>query len=65
MSEVVKVANYLRNMKDFEGMDKAYSRFFPTNPPARTTVQVCLYGKERLLAVDAIAIKNNRPFSQP
>ncbi len=56
MSEVVKVTTYLRNMKDFEGMDKFYSRFFPTNPPARTTVQVGLYGKERLIAVDAIAI---------
>lgn len=65
MSEVVKVTTYLRNMKDFEVMDKVYSRFFPTNPPARTTVQVGLYGMERLLAVDAIAIKNNRPFSQP
>ena len=42
MSEVVKVTIYLRNMKDFEGMDKVYSRFFPTNPPA---VQVGLYGK--------------------
>ena len=62
MSEVVKVTIYLRNMKDFEGMDKVYSRFFPTNPPA---VQVGLYGKESLLAVDAIAMKNNRPFSQP
>ncbi len=65
MSEVVKVTTYLRNMKDFEGMDKVYSRFFPTNPPARTTVQVGLYGKDRLLAADAIVILTNRPFSQP
>ena len=57
MSEVVKITIYLRNMKDFGGMDKVYSRFIPTNPPARTTVQVGLYGKERLIAVDAIAIR--------
>jgi 2-iminobutanoate/2-iminopropanoate deaminase len=60
ISEVVKITVYLRNMKDFEGMDKVYSRFFPTKPPARTTVQVGLYGKERLLAVDAIAIKSKK-----
>ena len=48
---------YLRNLKDFGGMDKVYGWFFPTNPPARTTVQVGLYGKERPIAVDAIAIK--------
>jgi 2-iminobutanoate/2-iminopropanoate deaminase len=57
MSDVVKITIYLRNMKDFGGMDKVYRWFFPINPPARTTVQVGLYGKERLLAVDAIAIK--------
>lgn len=57
MSDVVKITIYLRNMKDFGGMDKVYRWFFPFNPPARTTVQVGLYGKERLLAVDAIAIK--------
>lgn len=57
MSDVVKITIYLRNMKDFGGMDKVYSRLFLINPPARTTVQVGLYGKERLIAVDAIAIK--------
>ncbi len=57
MSDVVKITIYLRNMKDFEGMDKVYRWFFPINPPARTTVQVGLYGKERLITVDAIAIK--------
>lgn len=57
MSDVVKITIYLRNMKDFGGMDKVYSRLFLINPPAKTTVQVGLYGKERLIAVDAIAIK--------
>lgn len=60
MSDVVKITIYLRNMKDFGGMDKVYGWFFPTNPPARTTVQVGLYGKERLIAVDAIAVKTNK-----
>ena len=57
MSDVVKITIYLRNMKDFGGMDKVFRWFFPTNPPARTTVQVGLYGNERLIAVDAIDIK--------
>ena len=57
MSDVVQITIYLRNMKDFERMDKVYRWFFPINPLARTTVQVGLYGKERLVAVDAIAIK--------
>jgi enamine deaminase RidA (YjgF/YER057c/UK114 family) len=38
-------------------MDKAYKELFPVDPPARTTVEVGLYGAERLLAVDAEAVK--------
>ena len=57
LKDVVKVTVYLRNMSDFDAMDNAYKRFFPKDPPARTTVEVGLYGAERLLAVDAVAIK--------
>jgi 2-iminobutanoate/2-iminopropanoate deaminase len=57
LKDVVKVTVYLRDMGDFDAMDKAYKEFFPEDPPARTTVQVGLYGAERLLAVDAEAVK--------
>ena len=57
LKDVVKVTVYLRNMSDFDAMDHAYKSFFPKDPPARTTVEVGLYGAERILAVDAVAIK--------
>ena len=57
MKDVVKVTTSLRNTSDFDAMDNAYKSFFPKDPPARTTVEVGLYGAERLLAVDAVAIK--------
>lgn len=57
LKDVVKVTVYLRDMGDFDAMDKAYKAFFPQDPPARTTVEVGLYGSERLLAVDAEAVK--------
>ncbi|HEY1267485.1 MAG TPA: RidA family protein [Candidatus Binatia bacterium] len=57
LKDVVKVTVYLRNIGDFDAMDKAYKEFFPVDPPARTTVEVGLYGAERLLAVDAEAVK--------
>jgi len=57
LADVVKVTVYLRNMGDFDAMDKTYKRFFSKDPPARTTVEVGLYGSERLLAVDAEAVK--------
>ncbi|MGC8832312.1 MAG: RidA family protein [Candidatus Bathyarchaeia archaeon] len=39
LSQVVKVTVFLRDMKDYPGMNKVYERFFPRDPPARTTVQ--------------------------
>ncbi len=57
LKDVVKVTIYLKDMRDFNEMDKTYRTFFPQHPPARTTVQVGLYGRDRLIAADAIAIK--------
>jgi 2-iminobutanoate/2-iminopropanoate deaminase len=34
-SNVVKVNVFLRDMKDFEGMNEAYLDVFGNNPPAR------------------------------
>jgi len=56
-ADVVKVTVYLKNMRDFEGMNRAYRAYFPTHPPARTTVHAGLYGKGRLITIDAIAVQ--------
>ena len=36
----VKTTVYLKDMSDFDAMGKVYSRYFPTHPPARATVEV-------------------------
>lgn len=35
-----KCTVFLTDVKDFAGMNGVYSKFFPTNPPARSTVVV-------------------------
>lgn len=55
MKDVVKVTVFLKNMSDFQAMDSTYKAYFPTDPPARTTVQSVLYGNERLIVIDAVA----------
>ncbi|MES2523124.1 MAG: RidA family protein [Gemmatimonadota bacterium] len=40
MAHVAKCTVYLIDAKDFGGMNQAYREFFPTTPPARTTVVV-------------------------
>ena len=39
MEAVVKTTVYLADIQDFAAMNRVYATFFPTNPPARTTIQ--------------------------
>jgi 2-iminobutanoate/2-iminopropanoate deaminase len=38
LRDVVRVNVYLADMKDFDAMNEVYKKFFPQDPPARTTV---------------------------
>ena len=40
MANAVKCTVFLIDVKDFGGMNTAYREFFPTSPPARSTVVV-------------------------
>ena len=35
-----KCTVFLTDVKDFQGMNSAYTKFFPSNPPARSTVVI-------------------------
>lgn len=52
--DVVKCTCYLARIEDFDDFDKAYSKFFLSTPPARTTVQAVLWGGLKV-EIDAIA----------
>jgi len=55
MEQVVKTTVFISDFKDFEEMNKIYARFFPTNQPARSTVQVVLYDGFKV-EIEAIAV---------
>ncbi|WP_337172413.1 RidA family protein [Gemmatimonas aurantiaca] len=40
LANAVKCTVFLTDVKDFQGMNQAYTKFFPSNPPARSTVVV-------------------------
>ncbi|MBL0939558.1 MAG: RidA family protein [Gemmatimonadaceae bacterium] len=40
LANAVKCTVFLTDVKDFRAMNEAYAKFFPTNPPARSTVVV-------------------------
>jgi 2-iminobutanoate/2-iminopropanoate deaminase len=52
----VKTTVYLKDMNDFDAMGKVYSRYFPSHPPARATVEVArLHGGRVEIELIAIA----------
>jgi 2-iminobutanoate/2-iminopropanoate deaminase len=56
LDRVVKVGVFLKDMDQFARFNEVYARFFPSRPPARTTVEAARLPKEILVEIDAIAV---------
>jgi len=56
MDKVVKTVVFLRDMNDFVAMNAVYTTYFPSNPPARSAVQVARLPKDAILEIEAIAL---------
>lgn len=54
-SKVLKVNVYLKSLGDFDAVNKVYSEFFQTNPPARVCLEVSRLPKDSLVEIDCIA----------
>ncbi len=57
LSAVVKMSVFLTDMADFQEMNKVYGGFFPSEPPARTTVAVKALPLGASVEMEALAIK--------
>jgi 2-iminobutanoate/2-iminopropanoate deaminase len=56
MHKAVKVSVFLKDMNDFAAMNEVYARFFPSAPPARSTVEVSRLPKDVRIEIDLIAL---------
>jgi len=56
LAQVVKTTVYLKNLDDFITMNEVYAAFFPTNPPARATIEVAHLPRRALVEIEAIAL---------
>lgn len=56
MENVVKTTVYLKSMEDFGKMNDIYGRYFPANPPARSTVEVARLPRDVRVEIDVIAV---------
>jgi 2-iminobutanoate/2-iminopropanoate deaminase len=57
MSQVVKSTIYLKNMSDFASVNEVYGGYFPSDPPARATVEVSHLPKDVAIEMDFVAWK--------
>lgn len=56
MDRVVKCTVYLADIADFQGMNTEYRAFFPSEPPARTTVAVAGLVSNAKIEVTCLAL---------
>ncbi len=53
---VLKTTVFLRDMEDFAEMNAAYSEFFRSSPPARSTIEAARLPRDVSVEIDCIAI---------
>jgi 2-iminobutanoate/2-iminopropanoate deaminase len=56
LDRAVKVTVYLKDMSDFNAMNEVYARYFPNDPPARSTVEASRLPRDVRVEVDLIAL---------
>jgi reactive intermediate/imine deaminase len=57
LEDVVKAVAILKDIGDFPGFNKVYGSYFPSEPPARTTLEANLVIDTIKVEIEAIALK--------
>ena len=56
LDRVVKMTVFMTDLADFQAMNGVYAEFFPSNPPARSAVQVVALPLEVQIEMEAVAL---------
>ena len=56
LNKSVKTTVFLKDMGDFEAMNKVYAEFFPEHKPARSTIQVARLPRDAAIEIEMIAL---------
>lgn len=54
-SRVVRSGIFLKSLEDFAAVNEVYGRYFPQNPPARSTVEVSRLPRDVGIEIDVVA----------
>jgi len=55
LKDIVKTTVYLKNMDDFQGMNKVYERMFQEHKPSRTTISIKQNPLDALVEIECVA----------
>jgi len=58
LSDIAKTTIYLADMNDFSAVNEEYAKFFPSDPPARATIQVAALPLDARIEIEAIAVRD-------
>jgi len=56
MKDVVKVTIFLKDIGNFNRVNEVYATYFPSSPPARSTVEVAKLPKDADIEIEMIAL---------
>jgi 2-iminobutanoate/2-iminopropanoate deaminase len=56
LERAVKTTVFLKDMNDFAAMNEVYARYFPSDPPARSTIEAARLPKDARVEMDLIAL---------
>jgi 2-iminobutanoate/2-iminopropanoate deaminase len=56
MKDMVKVTIFLKDIGNFNQVNEVYATYFPSSPPARSTVQVAKLPRDAEIEIEAIAL---------
>lgn len=60
MGHVIKVTVYLKDMDDYDKVNKIYKDYFPGTKPARSAVQVAKLPKDALVEIECVAMVKSK-----
>ena len=56
LDRIVKTTVFLADMEEFAAMNEVYAKFFPSDPPARATVQAAGLPRNARVEIEVIAL---------
>ena len=56
LADIIKTTVFLKDMNNFARMNETYGKFFPHDPPARSTIEVARLPRDVGVEIEAVAV---------